>query len=141
MAKRLNPRKLRAVLTYTVPELADALGVTSATVRAMIRRGMTAIDGSRPILILGEAAKEFIEAENQKAKQPLASDEFYCFGCHRPTRPDGNMVDLHLSNSSQPRIIGLCERCSRVCSKTVSLSTLSELEKIFDLSTDRAKRA
>lgn len=141
MAKRLDARKVRGVLTYTVDELARALGVTEPTVRAMIKRGMPALANQKPMLILGEAARNYIDAENEKARQPLSIDQLYCLTCKAPTRPLGAMVDLVLSNRGAPRITGLCEVCEGSCSRVVSRNALAALGQVFDIAISGAGRA
>ncbi|MBV6634540.1 MAG: hypothetical protein KI788_01385 [Mameliella sp.] len=135
MAKRLDPRRLRAVLTYDVRELARALGVTPGTVRAMIRRGMPTLAGQRPTLILGQAAREFIEHERVEAKKPLAPDQLYCMSCKAPARPWGMLVDL-VGTARSPRLVGICEDCEGRCSRVVSAARLPDLRKIFDICED-----
>lgn len=135
MAKRLNPRRLRAALTYDVRELARALDITQTTVRAMIRRGMPTLSNQRPTLILGQAAREFIEKEQAGAKRPLAPDQLYCLSCKSPTRPWAMLVDL-AGNARNPRLEGICETCESRCSRVVSATRLPDLRKIFDIAED-----
>jgi hypothetical protein len=135
MAKRLNARRLRAVLAYDVRELSRTLGITQGTVRAMIRRGLPTLSNRRPTLILGHAAREFIERENARAKQPLAPDQLYCLSCKAPTRPWGMLVDL-VGTARNPRLEGMCETCEGRCSRVVSTARLPDLRKIFDIAED-----
>lgn len=137
MAKRINPRRLRGVLTYDVAELARALAVTQGTVRAMIRRGMPILSAQRPILILGQAAREFIEREQKSAKFPLAPDQLYCLGCKSPTRPWAMLVDV-VGTHRNPRLVGICEVCEGRCSRVVSAARLPDLAKIFDVTEDNS---
>lgn len=139
MAKRLNPKKVRFVLTYTVPELAFALGITEPTVRAMINRGMPAMTSVKPTLVLGADAREFIERENAIAKKPLKDDELFCLSCKTPRRPLGMLVDVIKPNSAPFRIVGLCEVCAGTCSRTIAKDNLAEIETIFDTGTSTAK--
>lgn len=135
MAKRLDPRRLRAVLAYDVRELARALGVTPGTVRAMIRRGMPTLSDQRPTLILGQAARDFILRERNDAKKPLARDQLYCLSCKAPTRPWEMLVDL-VGTARSPRLVGICEHCEGRCSRVVSAARLPDLRKIFDITED-----
>lgn len=135
MAKRLDPRRLRAVLTYDVRELGRALGVTPGTVRAMIRRGMPTLTDQRPTLILGQAARDFIERERVEAKKPLSPDQLYCLSCKAPTRPWEKLVDL-VGTARSPRLVGICELCEGRCSRVVGASRLPDLRKIFDITED-----
>lgn len=140
MAKRLNPRKLRAVLTYTVPELAIALGVTAPTVRAMIKDGLPTLACARPTLIVGEAAQDFISERNAATKRPLGPEELFCFTCKEPRRPYGMMVDLVRSNAGPFRIFGMCEDCGGKCSRTISRKNLDQIDRTFDTGRNTAQR-
>lgn len=135
MAKRLNPRRLRAVLTYDVRELSRTLGVSPRTIRAMIRRGMPTLSDQRPTLILGQSAREFIEGEQMNAKRPLTPDQLYCLRCKAPTRPWAMLVDL-VRTARNPRLVGICDVCEGECSRVVSADRLPDLRQIFDITED-----
>ena len=134
MAKRPNPRKLRAARSYTVIELAVALEVSDGAVRGYIRRGMPVMDAKRPALILGEDAKDFLTALRNKAKRPLAPNELYCLSCNEPRRPFGNMVDLYRQKGRTARISGICDVCENLCNRVVSEEQIAQLSEFFDVS-------
>lgn len=69
MAKRPNPRAVKAVRTCTVPEAAQTLGVTVGTVRSWIKHGMRAMTMQRPHLILGEDVREYLAFYLREAKR------------------------------------------------------------------------
>jgi len=56
------PTEIQGIIFYTVPETAEALGVTSQTVRAWIKQGKLKSQRiGRPILITEKNIKEFLK--------------------------------------------------------------------------------
>lgn len=141
MAKRPDPRRLRSALTYTVPELARACGVTDATVRAWLKDGLEALTTQRPTLITGEAAKSYLIVRRAKRKQPTAPDELLCLSCKVPRKPFEGMVDLIETPGQAPRIQGFCGVCEAVCSLMVKRADIPDLHKIFVISSNTTKAA
>lgn len=139
MAKRADQRRVRAAQTYTVPELANALGVSIGTVRAWLKRGLPAMTAQRPTLILGEAAKEFLADRTAKTRRPLAPDEFYCLSCKTPRKAFAGLVQLEELPGKTTRIIGFCETCETACSRVVGPAQIVRMYEIFDLDPNRGK--
>ena len=54
VAKRPNPRSIKAARTYTITEAAEALGMSFGTVRGWVKQGLPAMTAQRPFLILGD---------------------------------------------------------------------------------------
>lgn len=140
MAKRADPRRLRAAQTYTVPELASALSVSVGTVRSWLKQGLPAMTGQRPTLILGEAAKEFLADRTAKTKRPLAPDELFCLSCKAPRKPYAGLVQLDRAPGKPARVTGFCEACETVCSRVIGAAQISHFSEYFDLETNRAAR-
>lgn len=65
MPKRSNPMAVSKALTYTVEEAATTLGVTTATIRNYVKRGLPIMTAQRPYLISGEAMREFLLNERE----------------------------------------------------------------------------
>ena len=130
--KRL--RGVRANRSYTVAELANAIGVTEQTVRAWIKAGLPAMDTSRPTLIRGADIVSFSAEKQETRRRKLARDEFYCLTCKAPRRPLGSLVDYVPTTSATGRMEGLCEFCERACNKMVSKRELPALETVFEIS-------
>lgn len=141
MAKRPDPRRLRSALTYTVPELARACGVTDATVRMWLKDGLEALTTQRPTLITGEVAKAFLIVRRTKKRQPTASDELFCLSCKVPRKPFEGMVDLIETPGQAPRIQGFCACCETLCSRIVKRADIPELHKVFVISSNTTKAA
>lgn len=133
MAKRPNPRAVKAVLTYTIPEAALALGVTCGTVRAWVKQGLPAMISQRPFLILGDDLRSFLTGRAAKGKVGLAPNQLYCFTCKSPQTPLGMMLDFRPQSATTGRLTGLCSVCGYTCNRMISCANLSRLSKIFDI--------
>ncbi|MDQ3246746.1 MAG: helix-turn-helix domain-containing protein, partial [Pseudomonadota bacterium] len=61
--------------SYTVEEAAEAVGATPQTVRIWIKSGLLALEGQRPVLILGWALKDFLAraGQHQESEHRLIS--------------------------------------------------------------------
>jgi len=133
MAKRPNPRAVKAVRTCTVPEAAQTLGVTVGTVRSWIKHGMRAMTMQRPHLILGKDVREYLAHKSTKGKVRLAADQLYCLTCKAPQCPYGMMLDFTSISTITGRLSGLCETCGGTCNRMVSQANLPYLATIFDI--------
>ena len=133
MPKRPNPRAVKAVRTYTLPEAAVALGVSIGTVRVWVRKGLPAMVGQRPYLILGDHLRSFLEAKATKGMLRLTEDQLYCLTCKAPRRPMGMMLDFVPNGLTTGRLCGLCDTCGGVCNRMASRERLVHLATIFDI--------
>lgn len=140
MAKRADPRRIRADLNYDVPELARTVGVSVGTVRNWLKHGLPAMTAQRPTLILGSDAKEFLADRKAKTKRPLAPDELFCLSCKAPRKPYAGLVQLDHAPGKPARITGFCEACETVCSRVVGARHIPHLPEYFDLEPNRAAR-
>ena len=134
MAKRANPRAVKANLSYTIEEAADCLNVSIGTVRAWGKDGLTILKSQRPYLIAGFELRRFLEKQRQAKRAPLAKDELYCFKCRGPKKILGAMVDYVPGTGKSGRLTGLCSVCESVNHRFVSPSKLSELEAVLEIS-------
>lgn len=141
MAKRPNHRAVRSARSYTIPEVADVLGVSVGTVRGWVRSGLPAMVSQRPFLILGCELREFLDARHSKSKAPLEADELYCFTCKAARKPLGLMVDVHDQSVKTARLEGLCEVCGGICNRMVSRAHLGQIQSIFDVASNDGSRA
>ncbi len=137
MAKRADPRRLRAAQTYTVPELARALGSSTGSVRNWIRKGLPALTSRRPTLILGSDAKEFLTNRKQAKKCVLRPDEVYCLKCKGPRKFFDNMVQLEQVPGKPFRIIGFCATCEGVASRVVGETQAARLDRFFEVTRNK----
>lgn len=133
MAKRPNPRSIKAARSYTIPELSDALGVSVGTVRGWVRNGLPAMTNRRPYLVHGGALRDYLEDRRSKAKTPLSEAELYCLTCKRGRLPLGMMVDCMAQSPKTARLVGLCATCGGTCNRMVSRAKLGSLGTMFDV--------
>lgn len=133
MAKRPNPRAIRAARTYTIEEAAAALGVSIGTVRSWVKSGLPLMKSRRPFLILGEALRGFLQDRQSGAKVKLEPGQLYCFTCKTGRTPAGLMVDCILQTAKTARLIGLCEVCGGTCNQMVSRAMIEQFSRIFDV--------
>lgn len=141
MAKRPDPRRLRSALTYTVPELARACGVTEGTVRQWLKDGLPALTMQRPTLVTGDAAKAFLIARRAKRRQRTGPDELLCMSCKAPRKAFEGMVDLIETPGQAPRIQGFCAVCETVCCRIVKRCDIPTLHRIFKISSSTTRAA
>ena len=133
MAKRPNPRSIRAARTYTVEEAAIALGVSVGTVRSWVKAGLPIMCQARPFLILGDALRSFLEARRTSGKASLLPDQLYCLRCKTGRRPMGQLVDVLPQTPKIARLLGLCEACGGTCNRMISLAEIDKIRPIFVL--------
>lgn len=141
MAKRPNPRAIKAARSYTMQEGADALGVTVGAVRGWIRLGLPVMKAQRPFLILGDAFRQFLEDRRSKGKAPLGPDQLYCLTCKQGQSPMGMMVDCLPQTSKTARLVGLCGVCGGTCNRMISRAKLDQFRAIFDLACNDGQQA
>jgi excisionase family DNA binding protein len=132
MAKRPNPRAVRATRTYTIEEAANVLGVTVGTVRGWVKAGLPIMATKRPFLILGDSLRGFIEARRDNARGKLSPDQLYCLRCKTGRRPLGLLVDVWPQSPKTARLFGLCEVCGGTCNRMISLAQIDQIRTIFD---------
>ena len=92
MARRHNGRRVKIHRSYTITELAAALGRAQAHGWPMDRGWTPTTDDKRPLLIHGEDIRAFMKAREPN-KQTCRPGEFYCLSCRVPKRPAGDMAD------------------------------------------------
>ncbi len=131
MAGRVNTRLIKGNKAYDVEELANVVGVSVATVRAWIKDGLSKIDQTRPTLIMGFQASDFLSNRKSLAKQPLAMGEFYCLRCKAPRKPFGLMADYHPTSATGGRLKALCGVCECLCNRNIRASQLGEISKVL----------
>lgn len=131
MAKRPNPRAVKAARTYTVEEAALTLGVSIGTVRSWVKSGLPLMKSRKPFLILGDALRGFLEERAKGSKVPLQPDQLYCFTCKAGRTPMGLMVDCIPQTPKTARLLGLCNVCGGTCNRMISRSKIDDFNEIF----------
>ena len=141
MAKRPNPRSIRAARTYTIEEAAEALGVSTGTIRGWVKAGLPIMSSKRPFLILGDAIRRFVEQRRANSKITLQPDQLYCLSCKAGRQPMGLMIDVLPQTTQTARLVGLCDVCGGTCNRMISIAKLDQLRLIFDVAINEGKKA
>jgi hypothetical protein len=124
MARRIMAARVKANRSYTVEELADTVHVTPQTVRGWIKRGLPALTGQRPFLVLGWACKEFLAGANSARKRPLDLGEFFCLGCKCPRGAAMGMADYEPLLPGRGLLRAFCKVCERSCTRVIGSTSL-----------------
>ncbi len=141
MAKRPNPRAIKAARTYTVEEAADTLGVSIGTVRTWVKSGLPLMIAQRPFLILGESLRDFLLSRAKAAKVPLEPDHLFCLSCKVGRKPLGGMVDCIPQTAKTARLFGLCEVCGSSCNRMISNTRINHYNQIFEVAIKEGRLA
>ena len=112
---RFNPQNVNAHMSYTIQELAKALGASEKTCFRWIDKGLEIVpDSKNPIYIMGSAVKEFLRNKKTKSNVTLGRHEFYCFTCKAPRRAKRGSIAV--SGSMKKAI---CSACNGKMVKTI----------------------
>jgi len=141
MAKRPNPRSIRAARTYTVEEAAAALGVSIGTVRTWAKSGLPMMKSERPFLILGDSLRDFLSGRSAGGKAKLQPDQLFCFTCKAPRSPMGLLVDIVPQTAKTARLMGLCDVCGGTCNRMISQTATEQFSRIFQVAIRDRKTA
>ena len=133
MARRYNTRRIKKNQTYSVEELAEAVGATKATVRNWIKDGMMVLDRQRPMLVIGFHAQDYLSKKSAKAKRPLALGELYCLRCKSARMPDGKLADFEPTSESGGRLKAICKVCGCMCNRSIKTAQLADFSKLLDI--------
>jgi hypothetical protein len=131
MAKRPNPRALRAARTYTIDEAAITLDVSTGTVRSWVKAGLPLMKSQRPFLILGDTLRRFLQDMAASGKVRLQANQLYCFTCKAARTPMGHMVDCIPQTPKTARLLGLCDVCGGTCNRMISKAQIDRNSRIF----------
>jgi excisionase family DNA binding protein len=128
MAKRrINPRLIKLHRPYSVEEAARALGAHKNTVRGWIKAGLPIIDDRRPVLILGNELRRFLEGRRKSARCPSPLGYFFCFRCRESRLPAAGMVDYVARNGASGNLTALCDTCGTVMNRRARLVSLPDI--------------
>jgi len=83
---KINSKSISIHRSYTVEELSGVLRVDKKTCFRWIEEGLKIIPGcKKPILIMGEDIKKFLDNRRLKRKVKLGRYQFFCFTCKKAT--------------------------------------------------------
>lgn|SRR3990167_3989006 len=138
MARKANWRRVRSKWSYTVDEIAQALGVHKATVRRWINlKGLSPIDTSKPTLVLGQVLIDFLK-DGSTPKTKARFDEAHCFACRNHRRAGGRMAEVTSESNGSINVMMLCDVCGGAMFKRFSQRKLPMLATKFDLTIPQA---
>jgi squalene cyclase len=144
--QRIDPRRIKIHLSYTVEDLALLLGCHKQSVRNWLKKGLEALDdGHRPLLIQGTVARAYLEARRRRAKQRCKPHELYCLSCRRPRAAAEKSLALTLMEVGSGMLSGLCSICETRMFKRVSAGAAvalgGQLEQLAEASGPTLKQA
>ncbi len=138
VGKRSNGRRIKSHRSYDIAEAARALGVAKGTVRRWLKDGLPCLNEQRPVLILGQDLKAFLDGR-RKPKQTCRIDECFCLSCKAPRRPAFDEVEFHPLTATGGNLRALCEHCATVMHKRVSMDGLNALKAILTVTDVQAE--
>lgn len=136
MARRFNWRLIKIHHSFTVDEVARALGAHKNTIRGWVRgKHLPLVCDRRPYLIQGRVLRDFLAAQQSGRRQRCGPGQIYCLSCRAPKNPAGNIVDCRPLTPATGNLRGLCPDCDRLIHRVVSLARIKavcgELEITF----------
>lgn len=133
MAKRVQHTKIKQNLTYTMQEAADALGLSLATIRDWVKKGLPIHKDKRPFLIYGEELRCFIQKTQQAKRYKLADNQLSCFTCKAACVPHGMAVILAKQTAKTSRLSGICANCGGRCARIISNQRIPLFEQVLKI--------
>ncbi|MFK5979539.1 MAG: helix-turn-helix domain-containing protein [Rhizobiaceae bacterium] len=133
MARRIKVSQIKKNLTYSIIEAAEELGVSIATIRNWIKKGLPIQKDQRPYLIYGDDLREFIAQRREAKTFSLQDGELSCFTCNAGRRPLNGVVTYTPQTIQTGRLNGVCSVCGGKCARIISnakINVFSQLLKI-----------
>jgi excisionase family DNA binding protein len=131
--RRIDPRRAKLLRTYTVDEAARLFGIHRNTVRAWLKSGLKAIDGGRPVLVLGSELRRFHNERRANRRCPTPVGMIYCLRCREPRRPAGDMADYLPRTTTTGDLQGICPKCDAMLYRRVRLRSLEAVRGGLDV--------
>jgi len=138
MAKRPNPNLAKIHRSYTVEEVANLFSVHKNTVRSWVKNGLATNDDKKPMLIMGDHLRLFLQSKRAVKKRQCRPFEIYCVRCRLPQLPAEKMVDYLPINAVTGCLIGLCPCCNSIINKYSSIAQLEVIKGELDISFPKA---
>lgn len=124
-AKRINPRLIKIHRSYSVEDIARTLSVHKNSVRSWIKSGLPTVDNTRPVLVLGNELKAWLENRLKANKRPCPIGTIYCFKCREPKAPALGMIEYKPMDCSSGNLNALCEACGTVMHRRIKQIDIS----------------
>ena len=128
--RKVDLRRIRLRVCYSVPDMVKLLGVTEGTIRAWLRAGLPALDRNRPTLILGADLKAWLQERQISRRHKCEPDELFCLRCRRPRTLRSNSTELIEKNPKMLMIRGKCSTCGTVMHKVASRANAAAAKSI-----------
>jgi hypothetical protein len=125
--RRIDSRLAKSHRNYTVEEAARLWGVHRHTVRAWLKAGLNAIDGRRPIVILGSELRRFLASRRAARKRPTPPGMIYCLRCREPRPPALEMADYIPRTRTSGDLQGICPVCGIMLYRRVRRTELDAI--------------
>lgn len=141
MGKRANPMAVKASLTYTIDEAAQALGKNPATIRNWIKDGLPVMSSCKPYLMSGEAIRSYLREKYKASKRPLEADQLFCPSCGMGRKPVDMAVCVSEISPKTNLLKGLCIQCNRTATRMIAKSRVDEFAQTFTITKQANSRA
>lgn len=128
--KRPSSRLVKSHRNYTVDDVANLLDVAKGTVRRWIKNGLPCIDDQRPLLILGNDLRDYLDSR-KRARQECQLHECYCLKCKKPRSPALDMADFIVLTPTNGNLRALCPECSKLMYKRLSKVNLPAVQQLL----------
>jgi Helix-turn-helix domain len=138
--RRPDRRRLKALRSYTIEEVARTLEIHRNTVRNWIKAGLPVIDSKRPILMLGSDLAEFLLRRRDARRQPCQAGEMFCLKCRKPREPAGRMADFVASSVTSGALVAICPVCEGLMYRRASVARLYVVAGALDVHVTWAQR-
>lgn len=125
--RKIDARRVKTNRSYTISEAAMRLGVHKRTVENWINTGLPCIKDRRPHLLLGWELRSYLDNRRNARRQKCAAGQLYCFKCRTARRPAGGMLDYLPVTLISGNLQGICETCSNLMFRRVSLNKICEV--------------
>lgn len=137
---RLNPRLVKLHRSYTVDEVARLLGTHRNTVRGWLRAGLKAIDDRRPLMIQGQALRDFLHGRRDNAKRPCVPGTLYCCKCRMPRQPAKGTATFAAQTGCAGTLRAICEICGTRMFRRARQEDLTAIMPLFPVLIVQAER-
>lgn len=138
-SRKVNPNRVKLQRTYTASELAACLLVHKNTISNWQRKGLTPIDGARPILFLGSTVRDFLRKQNAARRRPCPPGNLYCFRCRLPRPPADGLVEYRWITATSGNLRAVCATCETVICRRATREALAVTMPGLDVQFPEAK--
>lgn len=136
--RRPNGGGFRVHRNYTVEEAARVTGYAKGTLRRQIKAGLLpAIIDRRPHLILGGDLLDYMKMRTKSGPR-LQLHECYCLKCRKPRSPAFSVAEYFPLTASTGNLRALCEVCTTVMHKAISVAALTALQAKIEVTIQQA---